>query len=213
MDKEQLQEIYLKSDYYWGKEPNELVNKVLEFIPDSQITNRKLVDLGAGEGRDSVFFALRGFNVLAVDIAPAGLEKAVKLAKENDTIIETMGADINDIVLPKMFDVVYSIGTLQYIRPENRKRQFENIKNNTENGGINVMCTFVEHPDVEIAPDWGKNEYLYESEELQSCYYKDWELLYSNEFIFDCKSSNIPHQHAVRTIIARKPSNLGRLGK
>lgn len=61
MDKEQLQEIYLKSDYYWGKEPNELVNKVLEFIPDSQITNRKLVDLGAGEGRDSVFFALRGF--------------------------------------------------------------------------------------------------------------------------------------------------------
>lgn len=207
MDKEQLQEIYLKPDYYWGKEPNELVNKVLEFIPDDQITNKKLVDMGAGEGRDSVFFALQGLNVLAVEIAPAGLEKAVKLARENGTTIETMEADINEIVLSKMFDIVYSIGTLQYIRPENRKRQFENIKNNTETGGINVMCTFVEYPDVKIAPDWGKNEYLYENQELQS-YYKDWELLYSNEFIFDCKSSNIPHQHAVRTIIARKLNKL-----
>ncbi len=208
MDKKQLQEIYLKPDYYWGKKPNELVDKVLEFIPDGQITNKKLIDLGAGEGRDSVFFALQGFNVLAVEIAPAGLEKAVKLAREKDTTIETMEADINDIVLPKIFDVVYSIGTLQYIRPENRKRQFGNIKINTKTGGINVMCTFVEHPDVEIAPDWGKNECLYESQELQS-YYKDWELLYSNEYIFDCKSSNIPHQHAVRIIIARKPNNIG----
>ncbi|WP_292377392.1 methyltransferase domain-containing protein [Methanosarcina sp. UBA289] len=208
MDKEKLQEIYLKPDYYWGEKPNELVDKVLEFIPDGQITNKKLIDLGAGEGRDSVFFALQGFNVLAVEIAPAGLEKAVKLAREKDTTIETMEADINDIVLPKIFDVVYSIGTLQYIRPENRKRQFGNIKINTKTGGINVMCTFVEHPDVKTAPDWGKNEYLYESQELQS-YYKDWELLYSNEYIFDCKSSNIPHQHAVRTIIARKPNNIG----
>ncbi|WP_292375847.1 methyltransferase domain-containing protein [Methanosarcina sp. UBA411] len=208
MDKKQLQEIYLKPDYYWGKKPNELVDKVLEFIPDGQITNKKLIDLGAGEGRDSVFFALQGFNVLAVEIAPAGLEKAVKLARENNTTIETMEADINDVALPKIFDVVYSIGTLQYIRPENRKRQFGKIKNNTKTGDINVMCTFVEHPDVEIAPDWGKNECLYESQELQS-YYKDWELLYSNEYIFDCKSSNIPHQHAVRIIIARKPNNIG----
>lgn len=48
----------------------------------------------------------------AIQIAPAGLEKAVKLAKENGTTIGTMEADINDIVLPKIFDVVYSIGTL-----------------------------------------------------------------------------------------------------
>lgn len=166
-----------------------------------------MVDLGAGEGRDSIFFAKQGFDVLAVEIAPAGLEKAIKLAKENNTSIKIMEADLNDFVLPDKFDIVYSIGTLQYIRPEIRKHQFDNIKNNTVAGGLNVMCTFVEHPDVEIAPDWGKNEYLYERQELQS-YYKDWEMLYSNEFIFDCESSNIPHKHVVRTIIARKPNDV-----
>jgi tellurite methyltransferase len=36
MDKEQLQEIYLKPDYYWGKKPNDLAKKVLGFIPDNQ---------------------------------------------------------------------------------------------------------------------------------------------------------------------------------
>ena len=81
LDKEQLQELYIQKEYYWGKEPNQLVSKVLDFIP-IQRRGKKLADVGAGEGRDSVFFAKEGFDVLAVDIAPAGLQKAVNLAKE-----------------------------------------------------------------------------------------------------------------------------------
>lgn len=205
MNKEQLQEIYLKEEYYWGKEPNKLASKVLDFIPINQRRGMSLVDLGAGEGRDSVFFAKEGFDVLAVDIAPAGLEKAKNLAKEMNTEIRTMEADLNNLVLPEQFDIVYSIGTLQYIEPEKREEKFLHIKDHTSRGGINVMITFVEHPDVEIAPDWGENEYLYNIYELIN-YYEDWNILYSQEFIFDCNSSNIPHKHAVGIVIARKPS-------
>ncbi|WP_206093734.1 hypothetical protein [Paludifilum halophilum] len=50
----------------------------------------------------------------------------------------------------------------------------------------------------------GGNEYLYDREELQS-YYGDWETLDSYEFIFDGSSSGIPHRHAARVLIARKP--------
>lgn len=203
MDKEQLQEIYLKEEYYWGTEPNELVEKVLQYIPEDQRKGKKLVDLGAGEGRDSVFFAKEGFRVLAVDISPAGLMKAEKLASKEKVALKTLEEDINDLILLEEVDIIYSIGTLQYLKPENRKRQFEHFKASTREGGLHILFAFIEHPEVDIAPDWGKNEYLYGREELQS-YYLDWDILDTYEYIFDCNSSGILHCHAAGVVIAKK---------
>lgn len=164
-----------------------------------------MVDLGAGEGRDSVFLAKEGFDVLAVDIAPAGLEKARKLADEMKIKIKTKEADLNDLVLTEAFDVVYSIGTLQYITPVNRDLRFKHIKEMTSPGGLNVMFAFIEHPEVEMAPDWGRNEYLFKRHEFQG-YFQDWEILDAYEFIFDYKSGQVPHRHAASVVIAKKPA-------
>ena len=40
-----------------------------------------VLDLGCGEGRDSVFFAERGAVVFGVDLSEAGLAKARRLAR------------------------------------------------------------------------------------------------------------------------------------
>jgi tellurite methyltransferase len=205
MDKEQLQQIYLQEEYYWGKEPNQLAQRILDYIPRNEIKGKKVLDLGAGEGRDSVFLAKEGFDVLALDISPAGLDKAKRLANEMNTTIRTLEGDLNTFILPYKVDVIYSIGTLQYIHPNNRDKQFQHFKDNTLSNGLNVLFSFIEHPDIKIAPDWGKNEYLYQREELQS-YYVDWETLFTEEIIFDCNSSGIPHRHAARIFIAGKPS-------
>ncbi|CAM4399109.1 methyltransferase domain-containing protein [Paenibacillus alkaliterrae] len=205
MDKEQLQQIYLQEEYYWGKEPNKLAQSVLEYISKDQIQGKKAVDLGAGEGRDSAFFAKQGFDVVAMDFSPAGLAKAKRLAEEMGTAIRTMEGDLNNFVFAHPVDLVYSIGTMQYIHPSNRAQQFQHFKENTLSCGLNVLFAFTEHPDIEIAPDWGKNEYLYRRDELQS-YYSDWETLFTEEFIFDCNSSGIPHRHASRILISKKSS-------
>jgi tellurite methyltransferase len=205
MDKEQLQALYLREEYYWGKEPNQLAKKLLEFVPEEARAGKLLADLGAGEGRDSVFLAQQGFEVLAIDLAPAGLDKTVKLADEKNVFIQTLAADLNDLVLPEPVDLIYSIGTLQYIHPSHRQRQFEHLKNRTLPGGLHVLFAFVEHPEVAVAPDWGHNEYLYGRDELQNSYL-DWDILDTYEYVFACNSSNIPHRHAARVLIARKPA-------
>lgn len=205
LDKEQLQQIYLQEGYYWGKEPNKLAQSVLEYFSKDQIQGKKAVDLGAGEGRDSAFFAKQGFDVVAMDFAPAGLAKAKRLAEEMGTAIRIMEGDLNHFVFAHPVDLVYSIGTLQYIHPSNRVQQFQHFKENTLPGGLNVLFAFIEHPDLGIAPDWGKNEYLYKRDELQS-YYSDWKTLFTEEFIFDCTSSGIPHHHASRILISKKSS-------
>lgn len=204
MDPAELEAIYLQDDYYWGKKPNRLAETVVRIIPVTGGSGKRLVDLGAGEGRDSVFLAKHGFSVVAVDVVPAGLDKARRLASENGVEITTVNANLNDFLLPAGIDVVYSNGALEYIRPELRAKRFKHFREQTAPGGYHFMFAFSEHPEVEIAPDWGNNEYLYKRDELSS-FYECWEIIEKYERVFQCDSSGVPHCHAATVVIARKP--------
>lgn len=205
MEKQLLQELYARDEYYWGKEPNSLAHKASEYFTASEVPGKKLLDLGCGEGRDSIFFTKHGFNVLAIDFVAAGLAKAERLAKETGILIRTEEDDLNTLQLVEEFDVIYSCGALEYIEPPNRLHQFAHFKEITVPGGIHFLFVFVEHPEVELAPDWGANEYLYRREELQG-YYTDWTTLETYEYIFPCNSSDIPHHHAARILVTQKPA-------
>ncbi|MEC2131436.1 class I SAM-dependent methyltransferase [Brevibacillus centrosporus] len=128
--------------------------------------------------------AKQGFAVTAMDFAPAGLEKAKRLAKELGTTLHTVEGDINQILLTEPVDLLYSIGALQYIHPENRAKQFKQWQECTAPAGLHVLFAFTRHPEVEIAPDW--------------------ETVHTEEMIFDCQSSGIPLRHAARILVSRK---------
>ena len=57
----------------------------LEYLPKTQLSNQqKILDVGCGSGRDSVFFANQGFEVVAID----GSQHVIDLAKQTDTRID-----------------------------------------------------------------------------------------------------------------------------
>lgn len=175
----------------------------MEHVPGDP-AGLRLIDIGAGEGRDAVFFAERGLDVTAVDISPAGLEKAHRLANEQGVELTTVEADANELEVPEPVDVVFSVGTVQFIRLEVRKRQFERFQQATNPSGIHAIFAFVDHPDIPPAPDTTDDQYLFDRDELQA-YYDGWETLSSEEIIFEDDSGGIPHQHAARIHIARIP--------
>ncbi|APX98094.1 methyltransferase domain-containing protein [Natronorubrum daqingense] len=205
--------VYGRNEYYWGTEPNELARRTLEefsgaetqsAVSDTQWGSETptVIDIGAGEGRDAVFFAENGWTVYAMDVSPNGLAKAERLAERRSVTIETVEADANDARLPEMVDAVYSAGTVQYIRPENRERQFRRFQADTKPGGLHVIFAFVDHPDVPTPPDWTDNEYFYEPGELAG-YYEEWDVLEVESVIFDDESGGEPHQHAAEILFAR----------
>lgn len=56
----------------------------LEYLPKPHLSNQqKILDVGCGSGRDSVFFANQGFEVIAID----GSKSLIDLAKQTDTRI------------------------------------------------------------------------------------------------------------------------------
>ena len=77
-------------DYMYGKEPNRfLFEQALRLPPHSQV----LVP-GDGEGRNSVWLATQAHDVTALDSSAVGLDKARKLATDNNVVIQTKLADL-----------------------------------------------------------------------------------------------------------------------
>jgi len=64
--------------YIWGKAPSEFARQIADRLTPSA----RVLDLGCGEGRDSVYFASRGFEVTGLDVSADALAKARRLADE-----------------------------------------------------------------------------------------------------------------------------------
>jgi SAM-dependent methyltransferase len=70
----------------------------------------KALDIGAGEGRNALYLASLGLDVVAVDQSSVGMQKAARLATERDLPLRTQAADLADFEAgAASLDVVSSI--------------------------------------------------------------------------------------------------------
>lgn len=81
-----------------GKEPAYFLKQ-----NSGMLKKGKALDVAAGEGRNSIFLAKEGFEVDALDISMAGLEKAVALARENGVAerVNVIQADLDTYEFPE----------------------------------------------------------------------------------------------------------------
>jgi SAM-dependent methyltransferase len=102
--------IYESDSAFFGDEPSHFATLCLREMKTNNV--KKLLELGAGHGRDSIFFASNGIQVAALDYSNAGIEiilhKAKKEKKELQVNSKTF--DIrNALPFPNnYFDAVYS---------------------------------------------------------------------------------------------------------
>lgn len=84
-----------RPDHLYGTEPNDFLKGSFDWIPKPG----KVVSLGEGEGRNAVFLAQMGYEVLAVDSSSVGLEKTRKLSKSKNVHVSTEEADLKSFDL------------------------------------------------------------------------------------------------------------------
>lgn len=98
-------ERYSTEEYVYGTTPNEFLSDVSQRIKGDQV-----LCLAEGEGRNAVYLAREGYDVLAVDASAVGLEKAEILADESYVNINTQVADLADYeIQPESWDGIVSI--------------------------------------------------------------------------------------------------------
>ena len=96
---------YSEPGYAYGTKENDYLASVVGRIPMGRV-----LCLGAGEGRNAVFLAKRGYEVTAVDASSVGIEKAQKLATEQGVTIDTVVADLAEYeIQPSAWQGIVSI--------------------------------------------------------------------------------------------------------
>ena len=97
---------YGGEEFAYGKEPNEFLVQMSDRLPRVG----RAIDIGAGEGRNALFLASLGLDVLAMDQSEQGMRKAQRLAQERGLTLRTQAADLQDVdETPGSLDVVSSI--------------------------------------------------------------------------------------------------------
>ena len=155
---------YQKEEYFWGVEPSTMCLKVLELIPP--VRPIKVLDIGCGEGKDAVFLARCGYDVSAFDISEAGLEKTKRLADRAHVHVRTFRADMWDYRLDVEYDILFSSGTLHYIKPELRDEIIKNYESHVTYDGVIALHVFVEKPFIAAPPEKEENSFPWKSEQL-----------------------------------------------
>ncbi|MBP2030746.1 2-polyprenyl-3-methyl-5-hydroxy-6-metoxy-1,4-benzoquinol methylase [Methanohalophilus levihalophilus] len=65
-----------------------------------------LLDLGCGQGRDSLFLASLGYDVTAVDISQVGVDQMMDAAEKKGLKIKGIAGDVLSLELEQRFDVI-----------------------------------------------------------------------------------------------------------
>jgi len=89
MEADDWDQRYAGADLLWTAQANRLlVAEIADLAPG------RALDLGCGEGRNSVWLAKQGWSVTGVDFSPVGLAKAARLAQDEEVSVEWVEADM-----------------------------------------------------------------------------------------------------------------------
>jgi len=181
--------------------PNSITKKSVRFI-----VGKSVLDIGVGSGRDVLYLAKKGFNVVGVDISTSALKELKKICKDKKLKISLKNKPIETFSYKKKYNAVFCLNVLPFIAKKDVKNVISSMKSNTSKGGVNTIKVFT---TKDPAAKKNKHKLTYfKTNELKS-YYKDWKIIYYKEYLSKPeKHKNNPmwHRHHIAELIAIKQS-------
>jgi SAM-dependent methyltransferase len=124
-------ERYSIDDYLFGTEPADFLVAHAHLLEPGS----KVLAVADGEGRNSVYLAQLGHDVLAMDASAVGVAKARELAADRGTAVDFRVADIMTWDwTPDAYDAVVAI-FIQFLSPEQRPEVFAGMQRTLRPGG------------------------------------------------------------------------------
>lgn len=132
---ERWQQRYSTPGYLFGTAPNYFLCSCKELLPAA---GRVLV-VADGEGRNGIWLAEQGLDVVSLEFSPVAIAKAAALADERGVDIDIVEADVHNWTYPdEDFDAVVEIFT-QFSTPAERSRKWAGMKKALKPGGLLII--------------------------------------------------------------------------
>jgi len=122
-------------EYLFGRAPNAFLARQASYL----VAGQTALAVADGEGRNGVWLARQGLEVLSLDASAAAQHKAQRLAAEYDVTLRLVRADLAEWPFPEAaFDVVAAI-FIQFADPALRTRLFAGIVRALKPGGLLLL--------------------------------------------------------------------------
>ena len=133
MESRRWDDRYSEPGFAYGTEPNDFLASVADRLPAGPV-----LTLGEGEGRNAVFLAGLGHEVVAVDQSEVGLAKARQRAAERGVHVQTQQADLGDYpIQPGAWAGIVSI--FCHLPPAVRVPLYAAVARGLRPGGVFVL--------------------------------------------------------------------------
>lgn len=192
--------------FFWQNEPASFVRLFVENNLLS-LDGKRVLDIGAGEGKNGVYLAKHGAIVDAVDISKRALERFTQLEEYEvyKSNINLINCDVLSFQATNTYDVVICYGLLHALSGKAEVIfVIEKLKKLVNPLGFMIVATFnnllpppIEQPYLDI-------DAFLEICELKS-FFEDWGVVQFQENIITEShvTSKREHQHSISRIIAQ----------
>jgi SAM-dependent methyltransferase len=132
------EERFAGAEFRFGREPNPFLARCRPLLPASG----KALAVADGEGRNGVWLARQGLDVVSTDFSPTAQGKARALAAEHGVAVTFVEADAHGWDYPAAeFDVVADIFT-QFSPPEERSLKWAGMRRALKPGGLLIVVGY-----------------------------------------------------------------------
>lgn len=154
---------------FGGGNPEAFVLEAAELVPKGG----RVLEYGAGQGRNALALAERGFTVHANDLSPIGVASMNEAAKEKG--LSAFTAEIADARedLEGSYDLIVSTFVLHHLTHEEAVACIEKMKEHTNEGGLNAIAVLTNEKDLAREDP----AYFYPDVERMRELYADWEMV------------------------------------
>ena len=193
---------------FWGNKPAKYVRLFAETISPT-LTELVVLDLGAGEGKNSVYLAKMGCNVTAVDISEIALSKFYlqddyeiyknKINKINCNILDSAFEDLQ-------FDIIVAYGIFHCLSSQMEIERFvEKVKKWTKTGGYFIGATFTDEIPPPVVQEYLEFESFLPFGSFEKLF-SNWKIICTEDEIITetHPTSRVSHQHSITRLIAQK---------
>ncbi len=166
----------------------------------------KTLDLGCGNGRNSLYLAAKGYSVTAWDKNPMSIANIERIkAAEGLTNLEIATVDLNALSFEGEYDFILSTVVMMFLEPQTIPGLIANMQRTTVPGGFNLIVAAMDTDDFPCTVGF---PFAFKSGELAE-YYTGWEVVKYNEDVgelhrTDANGNRIKLRFA--TLLARKPA-------
>lgn len=137
----------------------------------------KVLDLGCGRGRNSLYLAQRGFDVTAVDKDESSIQTLLQVKELEDLDLQVGFYDINSASLEQDYDWIISTVVFMSLERGQVPAIIQNMQEQTRSGGYNLIVAAMDTEDAPCPVDFS---FTFGTGELKE-YYRDWKFIKYNE--------------------------------